>query len=180
MRRAAGEDIGGRVRLCFEWDITARGLLALKLAALERVLSQRTEILCMLHPVSPRMAAAWGAVPHGQPQRSGGGSTAADGTVAAPLPGTLAAQVRNTHCQMHCEPGAYIPTCPAAASADRCLTVVLRVADVTRGRDAPARWQTIHLVASPVANPGANPVANPATGAAAGGGEAVWHQRAGG
>ncbi len=63
------------------------------LAALERVLSQRTEILCMLHPVSPRMAAAWGAVPHGQPQRSGGGSTAADGTVAAPLPGTLAAQV---------------------------------------------------------------------------------------
>ncbi len=93
MRRAAGEEIGGRVRLSFEWDITARGLLALKLAALERVLIQRTEILCMLHPVSPRMAAAWGAAPHGQPQRSGGGSTAADGTVAAPLPGTLAAQV---------------------------------------------------------------------------------------
>lgn len=63
MRRAAGEEVGGRVRLAFEWDITARGLLALKLAALERVLAQRTEILCMLHPVTPSGAAAWSAAP---------------------------------------------------------------------------------------------------------------------
>lgn len=41
MRRAAGDaEVGGRLRLAFEWDITARGLLALKLAALERVLVQ--------------------------------------------------------------------------------------------------------------------------------------------
>jgi hypothetical protein len=41
MRRSAGDaEVGGRVRLAFEWDITARGLLALKLAALERVLVQ--------------------------------------------------------------------------------------------------------------------------------------------
>lgn len=37
MRRAAGEDVAGRVQLAFQWDITARGLLALKLQALERV-----------------------------------------------------------------------------------------------------------------------------------------------
>lgn len=37
MRRAGGEDVAGRVRLAFQWDITARGLLALKLQALERV-----------------------------------------------------------------------------------------------------------------------------------------------
>lgn len=82
MRRAAGEEVGGRLRLAFEWDITARGLLALKLAALERVLAQRTEILCALHPVPPARAAAWSASPgrrglpaSGHPAAAAGGSS---------------------------------------------------------------------------------------------------------
>lgn len=97
MRRAAGEEVGGRVRLAFEWDITARGLLALKLAALERVLAQRTEILCMLHPVPPATAAAWsGARGMGFPRDnggSGGGEGEAPPAARASSTAAIAAQV---------------------------------------------------------------------------------------
>ena len=48
-----------QVRLAFEWDITAKGLLALQLGAMERVLAQRQEILCMLSPVLAPGALAW-------------------------------------------------------------------------------------------------------------------------
>ena len=47
------------MQLSFAWDVTARSLLNLKLAALERVLAQRTEILCMLNPVDAATALAW-------------------------------------------------------------------------------------------------------------------------
>lgn len=48
-----------QVRLSFEWDITAKGLLGLQLEAMERVLVQRVEILCMLNPVPAYRALDW-------------------------------------------------------------------------------------------------------------------------
>lgn len=48
-----------QVRLSFEWDITAKGLLGLQLEAMERVLVQRVEILCMLSPVPASRALGW-------------------------------------------------------------------------------------------------------------------------
>ena len=51
--------VAEQVRLAFEWDITAKGLLALQLGAMERVLAQRQEILCMLSPVLAPHALAW-------------------------------------------------------------------------------------------------------------------------
>ena len=57
-----------QVRLTFEWDITAKGLLGLQLEAMERVLAQRLEILCMLDPVSAPAALAWAV--HKQSARS--------------------------------------------------------------------------------------------------------------
>lgn len=48
-----------QVRLSFEWDITAKGLLGLQLEAMERVLVQRMEILCMLDPVPASRALGW-------------------------------------------------------------------------------------------------------------------------
>ena len=48
-----------QVRLSFEWDITAKGLLGLQLEAMERVLVQRLEILCMLDPVPASRAIDW-------------------------------------------------------------------------------------------------------------------------
>lgn len=59
MRRSAGEAISGSIRLSFAWDVTARSLLNLKLAALERVLAQRTEVLCMLNPTHADKALSW-------------------------------------------------------------------------------------------------------------------------
>lgn len=59
MRRSAGDSVSGSIRLSFSWDVTARSLLNLKLAALERVLAQRTEVLCMLSPTSADMALKW-------------------------------------------------------------------------------------------------------------------------
>lgn len=59
MRRSAGESVSGSIRLSFAWDVTARSLLNLKLAALERVLAQRTEVLCMLNPTSADTALKW-------------------------------------------------------------------------------------------------------------------------
>ena len=51
--------MSGRLQLEFAWDVTARSLLSLKLAALENVLCQRTEILCALNPVPAAKAFRW-------------------------------------------------------------------------------------------------------------------------
>ena len=49
----------GSLRLAFSWDVTARSLMSLMLKALEHVLQQRREILCMLSPISPYTAITW-------------------------------------------------------------------------------------------------------------------------
>lgn len=59
MRRSAADTVSGQVQLRFQWDVTARGLLTIKLAALERVLAQRREILAALQPVPVQMALKW-------------------------------------------------------------------------------------------------------------------------
>ena len=59
MRRSAADRVSGSVKLSFAWDVTARSLLNLKLAALERVLAQRTEVLCMLNPTTADTALRW-------------------------------------------------------------------------------------------------------------------------
>ena len=59
MRRATFDRVSGRLQLAFAWDVSARGLLVLRLRALEHVLQQRKEILCMLKPISPRDALHW-------------------------------------------------------------------------------------------------------------------------
>lgn len=59
MRRTAGDKVSGAVRLSFAWDVTARSLLTLKLNALERVMAQRVEVLCMLNPVTADIALQW-------------------------------------------------------------------------------------------------------------------------
>lgn len=59
MRRDAGDAVSGRLQLGFNWDVTARSLLSLKLAALENVLNQRQEILCALNPVPASAAQRW-------------------------------------------------------------------------------------------------------------------------
>lgn len=59
IRRTPHDTVQGRLCLAFAWDVTARGLLQLKLAALERVLAQRTEILSMLHPVPADVTTGW-------------------------------------------------------------------------------------------------------------------------
>lgn len=59
MRRGAADAVSGQLQLRFVWDVTARGLLTIKLAALERVLAQRREILAALQPVSPEEVLAW-------------------------------------------------------------------------------------------------------------------------
>jgi hypothetical protein len=41
----------------FLWDVTAKGLLTIKLHALERVLQQRQEILAALQPVPAEVGA---------------------------------------------------------------------------------------------------------------------------
>ncbi len=58
-RRSAADSVSGRLQLEFAWDVTARSLLSLKLAALENVLCQRTEILCALNPVPAAKAFRW-------------------------------------------------------------------------------------------------------------------------
>lgn len=40
MRRGGGDNVIGQLQLRFQWEITARGLLTIKLHALERVLAQ--------------------------------------------------------------------------------------------------------------------------------------------
>jgi hypothetical protein len=59
MRRSAADTVSGQLQLRFQWDVTARGLLTIKLAALERVLAQRREILAALQPVHVRKALEW-------------------------------------------------------------------------------------------------------------------------
>lgn len=59
MRRSASDKVGGAIKLSFAWDVTARSLLTLKLNALERVLAQRVEVLCMLNPVKAETALQW-------------------------------------------------------------------------------------------------------------------------
>ncbi|KAL3135445.1 hypothetical protein ABBQ32_007626 [Trebouxia sp. C0010 RCD-2024] len=59
MRRDARDAVCGSLRLAFSWDVTARSLMSLMLKALEHVLQQRREILCMLSPVSPHTAITW-------------------------------------------------------------------------------------------------------------------------
>ena len=59
MRRDGKDAVGGQLRLAFAWDVTARSLMSLMLKALEHVLQQRREILCMLAPVSPHTAMTW-------------------------------------------------------------------------------------------------------------------------
>ena len=58
-RSTATDDVHGRIRLGFTWDVTARSLLQLKLGVLERIFAQRLEILCMLKPVLPQTALRW-------------------------------------------------------------------------------------------------------------------------
>ena len=59
MRRDAGDVVSGQLQLGFAWDVTARSLLSLKLAALENVLAQRQEILCALSPVPAATVLRW-------------------------------------------------------------------------------------------------------------------------
>ena len=58
-RSSAHDRVTGRLRMGFSWEITVRSLLTLKLSIMERVLAQRVEILCMLHPVQPQKAMEW-------------------------------------------------------------------------------------------------------------------------
>ena len=59
MRSVASDDVHGRIRLGFTWDVSARSLLQLKLDVLERVYAQRLEILCMLKPVQVSASQRW-------------------------------------------------------------------------------------------------------------------------
>lgn len=59
MRRTAADMVSGSMQLRFLWDVTARGLLSIKLAALEQVLAQRREILAALRPVPIATALKW-------------------------------------------------------------------------------------------------------------------------
>lgn len=59
MRRDSKDAVSGQLKLAFAWDVTARSLMSLMLKALEHVLQQRREILCMLDPVNPHTAMTW-------------------------------------------------------------------------------------------------------------------------
>ena len=93
MRRDARDAVRGSLRLAFSWDVTARSLMSLMLKALEHVLQQRREILCMLSPISPYTAITW----------SSPGSTAASTATlqVSTLPsclGTVAARLHAFAC----------------------------------------------------------------------------------
>ena len=62
MRRTAGDEITGRLQLRFHWDVSTRGLMSIKLLALESVLAQRREILAALQPVESLESLAWAKV----------------------------------------------------------------------------------------------------------------------
>ena len=94
MRRDARDTVCGSLRLAFSWDVTARSLMSLMLKALEHVLQQRREILCMLSPISPHTAITWS---------SPGSSAASTATLqvskpASFLPCVLASGVESSSC----------------------------------------------------------------------------------
>jgi hypothetical protein len=62
MRRTASDEINGRVQLRFHWDVSTRGLMSIKLLAMESVLAQRREILAALQPVQSSEALVWAKV----------------------------------------------------------------------------------------------------------------------
>lgn len=62
MRRTAADDVQGQLKLRVTWDITAAGLLQLKVRAFENVLAQRLEILMAMDPVPAAVAATWGTL----------------------------------------------------------------------------------------------------------------------
>lgn len=59
MRRTARDDISGRVQLRFHWDVTTKGLMSIKVSAMESVLAQRREIIAALQPIQSSEAIAW-------------------------------------------------------------------------------------------------------------------------
>ena len=72
-RRSAADTVAGRVKLTFGWDVSPRGLLALKIRALERVLAQRLEVVMALTPVPAAVALAWAS---GAADAAGAGAAA--------------------------------------------------------------------------------------------------------
>lgn len=62
MRRDAADAVSGQVKLRITWDITAAGLLQLKIRAFENVLTQRLEMLMAMDPVPQAVAATWGVL----------------------------------------------------------------------------------------------------------------------
>lgn len=59
MRRSANDEITGRVQLRFHWDVSTRGLMSIKMSAMESVLAQRREIIAALQPIQSHEAIAW-------------------------------------------------------------------------------------------------------------------------
>ncbi|KAL6785838.1 hypothetical protein ACKKBG_A00370 [Auxenochlorella protothecoides x Auxenochlorella symbiontica] len=94
MRRCAADTVSGELQLRFAWEVTARGLLTIKLGVLERVLRQRTEILCALRPVPAATAALWAVDVDGKEAAAaaaegggGGASAQASAEEGGPAPG---------------------------------------------------------------------------------------------
>ena len=58
-RQGPTDSVTGDICLGFAWDVTARSLLGMKLATLERVLAQRMEILCLLRPFPTHTVQHW-------------------------------------------------------------------------------------------------------------------------
>ena len=87
MRRDARDAVCGSLRLAFSWDVTARSLMSLMLKALEHVLQQRREILCMLSPIPPHTAITWS---------SPGSSAASTATLQVSMPASCRCTVAAT------------------------------------------------------------------------------------
>lgn len=51
-RRSADEEVSGKVRLRFEWEVTPHSLLLVRLRATEKMLTERLEILSLMRPIS--------------------------------------------------------------------------------------------------------------------------------
>ncbi|KAK9800258.1 hypothetical protein WJX73_008605 [Symbiochloris irregularis] len=105
MRNSASDDVHGRIRLGFTWDVSARSLLQLKLDVLERVYAQRLEILCMLKPVPIMTSQRWISAYEASKQAAEkNGSSAAPHTQLADMKaqmadnfmGTLLAELQST------------------------------------------------------------------------------------
>lgn len=59
MRRSANDEISGKVQLRFHWDVSTRGLMSIKMSAMESVLAQRREIIAALQPIQSLEAISW-------------------------------------------------------------------------------------------------------------------------